>query len=98
MNMNNLLAQAQKMQKDIQKKQEEIFNMTFTSSNEFVEVVVKGDKTLEKLVIKNKDLDSEDIEVLEDMIKLAFNDAISQVDKETEKKLGAYSKLANGMF
>ena len=98
MNMNNLMAQAQKMQRDIQKKQEDLFKMTFTSSNEFVEITVKGDKTLEKIVIKNKDLDSEDIEVLEDMIKLAFNDAVNQVDLETEKKLGAYSKLANGMF
>ena len=98
MNMNNLMAQAQKMQRDIQKKQEEIFNMKFTSSNEFVEVVLNGDKTLDKISIKNKKLDEEDFEVLEDMIKLAINDAIKQVDSETEKKLGAYSKLANGMF
>lgn len=98
MNMSNLMAQAQKMQRDIQKKQEEIFNMTFTSSNEFVDVTIKGDKTLDKIVIKNRNLDEDDIEVLEDMIKLAFNDAVKQVDLETEKKLGAYSKLANGMF
>lgn len=98
MNMSNLMAQAQKMQRDIQKKQEEIFNMKFTSSNEFVEVTINGDKTLDKIVIKNKNLDEDDVEVLEDMIKLAFNDAVKQVDSETEKKLGAYSKLANGMF
>ena len=98
MNMSNLMAHAQKMQRDIQKKQEEIFNMKFTSSNEFVEVTVNGDKTLDKIVIKNKNLDEDDVEVLEDMIKLAFNDAVKQVDSETKKKLGAYSKLANGMF
>ena len=98
MNMNSLMAQAQKMQKDIQKKQEEIFNMKFTASNEFVEVIVNGDKSLNSIVIKNKNLDAEDFEVLEDMIKLAINNALEQVDKETEKKLGAYSKLANGMF
>ena len=96
--MNNLMAQAQKMQRDIQKKQEEIFSMKFTGSNEFVEVIVNGDKTLDKIIIKNKTLDEDDVEVLEDMIKLAFNDAVKQVDLETEKKLGAYSKLANGMF
>ena len=98
MNMSNLMAQAQKMQRDIQKKQEEIFSMKFRSSNEFVEVVINGDKTLDNINIKNKNLDIEDFEVLEDMIKLALNDAIKQVDLETEKKLGAYSKLANGMF
>ena len=96
--MNNLMAQAQKMQRDIQKKQEELFNMKFTSNNEFVELVVNGDKSLDKITIKNRNLDEDDFEVLEDMIKLAFNDAVSQIDKETEKKLGAYSKLANGMF
>lgn len=98
MNMSNLMAQAQKMQRDIQKKQEEIFSMKFTSKNEFVEVILNGDKTVDKISIKNKNLDAEDFEVLEDMIKLAINDAIKQVDSETEKKLGAYSKLANGMF
>ena len=98
MNMNSLMAQAQKMQRDIQKKQEELFNMKFTSSNEFVEITIKGDKTLDNIIIKNRNFDEEDIEGLEDMIKLAFNDAVNQVDLETEKKLGAYSKLANGMF
>lgn len=99
MNMSNLMAQAQKMQKDIQKKQEELFSMKFTSNNEFVELILNGDKSLDKILIKNKaNLDVDDLEVLEDMIKLAYNDAINQIDKETEKKLGAYSKLANGMF
>ena len=54
MNMNNLMAQAQKMQRDIQKKQEELFSMKFTSINEFVEITLNGDKSLDKITIKNQ--------------------------------------------
>ena len=99
MNMNNLMAQAQKMQKDIQKKQEEINSMTFTGESEWVEVVLKGDKTIDKVSIKNKNtMDEEDLECLEDMIKLAINDAYKKIDSEIEKKLGMYGKLAGGLF
>ena len=49
MNMKNLMAQAQKMQKDIQKKQEEINSMTFVGESEWVEVTLKGDKSIVKV-------------------------------------------------
>lgn len=99
MNMNNLMAQAQKMQKDIQKKQEEINSMTFIGESEWVEVVLNGDKTINKVNIKNKTtMDEDDLECLEDMIKLAINDAYKKIDSEIEKKLGMYGKLAGGLF
>lgn len=99
MNMNNLMAQAQKMQKDIQKKQEEINAMTFIGESEWVEVTLNGDKTVNKVNIKNKNtMDEEDLECLEDMIKLAINDAYKKIDAEIEKKLGMYGKLAGGLF
>ena len=99
MNMNNLMAQAQKMQKDIQKKQDEINNTTFTGESEWVTITLKGDKSVVKVEIKNKsNMDSEDLECLEDMIKLAFSDAINKIDKEIENKMGMYGKLAGGLF
>lgn len=99
MNMNNLMAQAQKMQKDIQKKQDELNSMTFLGESEWVEVTLKGDKTIEKVIIKNKNtMDEDDLECLEDMIKLALNDAYKKIDAEIEKKLGMYGKLAGGLF
>ena len=99
MNMNNLMAQAQKMQKDIQKKQEEINSMTFVGESEWVEVTLKGDKSIAKVNIKDKKtMDEEDLECLEDMIKIAINDAYKQIDAEIEKKMGMYSKLAGGLF
>jgi len=98
MNMNNIMAQAQKMQKDIQKKQEEIQKMSFVGESEWVEITLKGDKTIEKVKIKNKTtMDEEDLECLEDMIKIATNDALSKIDSEIEKKMGMYSKLG-GLF
>lgn len=99
MNMNNLMAQAQKMQKDIQKKQDEINSTTFVGESEWVEVTLKGDKSIVKINIKNKqDMDVDDLECLEDMIKIAINDAYKKIDNETQKKLGMYSKLAGGLF
>ena len=99
MNMNNLMAQAQKMQKDIQKKQDEINNATFVGESEWVTVTLKGDKSVVKIEIKNKtDMDSEDLECLEDMIKIAFTDAINKINAEFDKKMGMYGKLAGGLF
>ena len=99
MNMNNLMAQAQKMQKDIQKKQEEINSMTFIGESEWVEVTLTGNKSIVKVNIKNKKtMDEEDLECLEDMIKIAINDAYQKIDNEIEKKLGMYGKLAGGLF
>ena len=98
MNMNNLMAQAQRMQKHIQKKQEEINNSTFIGESEWVEITLKGDKTVDKILIKNKtNMDEEDLECLEDMIKIAYNDGINKVNKEIEKKMGMYSKIG-GLF
>lgn len=99
MNMNSLMAQAQKMQKDIQKKQDEINSMTFIGESEWVEVTLKGDKSIVKVNIKDKrTMDEEDLECLEDMIKIAVADAYKKVEAEIEKKMGMYSKLAGGLF
>lgn len=97
MNMNMIMQQAQKMQKDIKKAQDEIENKTFTVKKELVEIEMKGDKKLQKINI-DKNIDSEDVEVLEDMILLAINDAITQIDSEMEEKLGKFGKGIPGLF
>lgn len=43
-------------------------------------------------------MDEEDLECLEDMIKIAINDAYKKIDKEIESKMGMYGKLAGGLF
>lgn len=97
MNMQNLMAQAQKMQRDITKKKEEIDNMEFEGKSELVTVVMSGSKTILNVKIsENVSLEKDDIEVLEDMIKIAVNDAIKQINEETEKQLGSYGGGALG--
>jgi hypothetical protein len=98
MNMQNLMAQAQKMQRDIQKKKDEINKTLFTGNSELVEVVFNGKKEMTSIKIKAEKLDSEDIEALEDMIVLACKDAISKVDKEIENKLGSIGSGFGGLF
>lgn len=99
MNMQNLMAQAQKIQKDIQKKQDEINSTVFTTKNEFVEVEMYGSKKIKKIkILKDTLNDAEDIETLEDMLQLAFNESVSKIDQEKEKKLGAYANGLNGLL
>ena len=97
MNMNQILKQAQAMQKDMMKTQEEVGKMTFTSTKDLVTVEVNGNRKVTKVTL-SKDIDVDDIEMLEDMILLATNDALSQAEAEMEKKLGKYSKGMPGLF
>lgn len=99
MNMQNLMAQAQRMQKEITKKKEEIDNTIFTGTSEWVKVEINGKKELQKItILYAEEIKNEDKEVLEDMIKIAFDQATSAVDKEIESKMGAYSSALNGFF
>lgn len=97
MNMQAIMAQAQKMQRDIQKKKEEINQMSFVGESELVNITMNGKKEITKVEIKGE-IDSSDKEMLEDMILLATNKAINLVDKETEKQLGQYSSALNGLM
>ena len=99
MNMNALMQQAQRMQKDIEKKQKEINDSEYTGTSEFVEVVIHGNKKIKSVYIKNIEIkDQDDLEMLEDMIKIAVNNAISKVEADVENKMGAYGKQLGGLF
>lgn len=98
MNMQNLVAQAQKMQREITKKQEEIYGTTFVGESEWIKITMTGDKKIKKIEIKYSGDLNADKEMLEDMVMLAFKDVLSKIDKEIEKKLGAYSSQLGGLF
>ena len=99
MNMQAMLRQAQNLQKDMLKTKEEIDKMEFTSTSSFVTVKVNGKKEILSVKIDApKDFDISDIEILEEMIQVATNDALGEVDKETEKKMGKYSSMMPGLF
>ena len=98
MNMQNLMAQAQRMQKEITQKQEEIYKMSFVGKSEWVNITINGKKEVEKVdIIYSGNID-DDREMLADMITIALNDAQKQVEKEIEAKLGMYSKQLGGLM
>ena len=99
MNMQNLMAQAQRMQRDIQKKQEEIYKTEYTSASGAVSVKINGKKELLDIKI-NKSIitDADDLEALEDMLKIALTDAFKQVDKDMNAKLGTCAQGLNGLI
>lgn len=98
MNMQALMQQAQKMQRDLTKKKDELNAKEFNGSSELVDVVITGNKKVKSVKIKmDGTLDSDDVEVLQDMILIAINDAMGKIDKETESMLGAYGNLGGLM-
>ena len=99
MNMQALMRQAQNIQKDMLKTKEEIDKLEFTGTSSNVSIKVNGKKEVLNVKIKvDQDFDISDIEILEEMIQVAINDALKQVDKETEKKMGKYSNIMPGLF
>ena len=99
MNIQALMRQAQNLQKDMMKTKEEIDKMEFIAERDLVSVKVNGKKEVLKVNIKaDSDFDLSDMEILEEMIQVAINDALGQVDKMTEKKMGKYASMAPGLF
>ena len=99
MNIQALMKQAQSLQKDMMKAKDEIDKMEFTAESSFVTVKVNGKKEVLKVTIKpDEDFSVEDIDILEDMVQVAINDALAQVDKATEQKMGKYANMMPGIF
>lgn len=98
MNIQSMMKQAQKLQKDMMAAKEEIDNQIFEGSSAIVNVKVNGKKEIIEVNIKNEQLVMEDIEMLQDMIVVAINEAMKKVDEETEKKMGKYTQGLPGLF
>ena len=96
MNMQALMQQAQKMQKEMQKKQAELEAQTFdvTSAGGAIKIKIKGSRQIESIEIDKDAIDPEEKEMLEDMIKVAINEAISVVDQAFDQ---LNDSLTNGM-
>ena len=99
MNMQALMKQAQTMQKEIADIKTEIDSATFTGKSSLVTVNVKGTKEVIEVLISSDAIDlKEDLEMLQDMILVAINDAFKQIDTVTQQKMGKYSSMMNGMI
>ena len=95
-NMNAMIRQAQKMQDQITTLQEDIENREFsaTSGGGAVSVVVTGKKIIKSLTINKEVVDPEDVEMLQDLVISAINEAVNQVESTTETEM---SKITGGV-
>lgn len=90
-NMNAMMKQAQKMQMELARAQEEIQDMTFeaTAGGGMVKAVAKGDNTLVSLTIDPEAVDPQDVEMLQDMITAAVNEALRGVSEMGTQRINA---------
>ena len=95
-NMNAMIRLAQKMQDEITTLQEDIENREFsaTSGGGAVSVVVTGKKIIKSLTINKEVVDPEDVEMLQDLVISAINEAVNQVESTTETEM---SKITGGV-
>ena len=96
MNMNNLMKQAQKMQKQMMEKQEELQAKTLemTSGGGAVKVVITGKKEIQELKINPDVVDPDDVEMLQDTIIAAVNEAMRNADSDASNNM---SRLTGGL-
>ena len=95
-NMQGMMKKVQKMQQEMLKLQEDLKNRTVeaTAGGGAVTVVVTGRKTVEKITIAPGAVDPDDVEMLEDLVTTAVNEAMRKVEEMTEREMG---KLTGGM-
>ncbi len=96
MNLNNLMKQAQKMQQQMEQVQSELEqkSLEITSGGGAVKVVISGKKQIQSIEISKDVVDPDDIEMLQDLIITAVNEAVRQADEMVNKEMG---KVTGGM-
>ena len=100
-NMNNLMKQAQRMQRQMEEAQQqlEIMEATATAGGGAVEVTVSGKKEVLKVKLKEEVVDPDDIEMLEDLIVAATNEALRKIDEASQASMSKITGgLGGGMF
>lgn len=95
-NMNNLMKQAQKMQRQMEETTKELEEKEITASagGGAVEVTVSGKKEVIKIKLKEEVVDPEDIEMLEDLIIAATNEALRKMEEVSQAEM---SKVTGGL-
>lgn len=91
MDMKQMMRQAQKMQKELNKAQEEIATMSFeaTAGGGMVTAVASGDMAITSLTIDPDAVDPEDVEMLQDMVVAAVNEALRGVSELSNQRMSA---------
>ena len=95
-NMNNMIRQAQKMQQDMAKMQEELEKkeVEASSGGGMVTVKVAGNKKITQVTINPEAVDPDDVEMLQDLIMAAVNEALTKADELTQSEMG---KITGGI-
>lgn len=95
-NMNSMMKQAQKLQKKMLKTQEELATKTIEASSGggMVKVVANGAQKIESIVLEKEVVDPEDVEMLQDLLLAAINDALNKSQEMVSKEMG---KLTGGL-
>ena len=97
--MLQILRIAQRLQRQMEEAQKELETMEFegTSGGGVVKITVTGQKQVTKVELQPEAVDPDDIEMLQDLILTATNEALKKVDEYSEQKLGGGSGLGGGM-
>ena len=98
MNMQAMMKQAQKIQKEMQTEKKAIDEKRFVAENDVVRIEMMGNRNLVELEMKLSEVPEEDKEMVEDMILVAFNQVMKEIEDETEQRLGKYTQGMSGMF
>lgn len=95
-NMNNLMKQAQKLQKEMEEMQKNLENSEYEASvgGGVVVVKVSGKKEVTSIKIKEEVVDSDDVEMLEDLVLSAVNEALKKAEEASSNQMG---KLTGGL-
>ena len=95
-NMNNLMKQAQKMQKQMEEATKELEEKTYeaTAGGGVVKVVVNGKKEVQSIELDEEVVDKDDIEMLQDLIIAAVNEALRTQEEDSNKAMG---KITGGL-
>lgn len=99
-NMNNLMKQAQRMQRQMEEGQKELETKEFTAKagGGAVEACVNGKKELLRINISEEAVDPDDVEMLQDMIVAAVNEAMKQADDASQELMGKMTGGLGGGF
>lgn len=92
MNIQAMMKQAQKLQKDMMNAKKEIDETVFENTKSFVTVKAKGNKKIESIKIDIEKIEKDELEMVEDLILVTINELMDKIDDETERKMGKYTQ------
>jgi len=98
MNMQALMMQAKKMQKDIENSQKELEGKLYEGKSQLVTAIISGKNELVSVKIDTAEVSSDDKEMLEDMVLVAVNNAIQKMEADKKEKFGKYGQMFNGLM